>query len=384
MDFMKSLGYSSIWMRTSDMGGTIFSDSIFNIKYALTNENIDSDFYSYYDSIGDTNIYINDYFIPNGLILSKYTDTNNILKASSVFEAQNNLYKSLSGNNEDLFTEYTNFTSFNLDISSDGNSTTYSIIDENQSAYLEMSIDCSNTELYFNLLNSINNEDNSEVIKSVKVFVNDKVIDTSLNNPFFGGTSDTFTTEFNNGLLDLGTFIDGKANIKIEILKNFKASQLSVGAMDINKFKLFASGKNINNSNVLIYDNNLVCQANIESDDEILFLTIPYDDGWICTINGNAQPLIKVFDNFIGVPLIAGYNYIELAYYPKGFKIGTIISLLTLTCILFCYLSWVKNGVLTSYKLISLIYNLYLFILTICFIIFYIIPIVGFICNLVI
>ena len=42
MNIMKRLGYSSVWMRTSDVGGTIFSDSLLNIKNAITDRELSS------------------------------------------------------------------------------------------------------------------------------------------------------------------------------------------------------------------------------------------------------------------------------------------------------------------------------------------------------
>ena len=96
MNIMKKLGYSSVWMRTSDVGGTIFSDSLFNIKYVIVDSELSSKYYSYLDSIGSFNIYKNNYFINNGLLLTKGTDTEVIINSKSVFEAQNNLYNALS------------------------------------------------------------------------------------------------------------------------------------------------------------------------------------------------------------------------------------------------------------------------------------------------
>ena len=96
MNIMKRLGYSSVWMRTSDVGGTIFSDSLFNIKYAITDRELSSKYYSYLDSMDSFYIYKNNYFINNGLMISKDINTDVIMNSKSVFEAQNNLYKILS------------------------------------------------------------------------------------------------------------------------------------------------------------------------------------------------------------------------------------------------------------------------------------------------
>ena len=74
--------------------------------------------------------------------------------------------------------------------------------------------------------------------------------------------------------------------------------------MDIDKFEKFVFDKTASYSDIITYDNNLICQASANDNNQMLFLTIPYDEGWICTINGNGQPIENVFDGFIGIPLL--------------------------------------------------------------------------------
>ena len=170
--------------------------------------------------------------------------------------------------------------------------------------------------------------------------------------------------------------------IKLEVLRDFDITELSVGSMNIDKFEQFVSTKTASYSDLITYDNNLIYQASTNDNNQMIFLTIPYDEGWICTINGNGQPIESIFDGFIGIPLIEGYNYIELAYYPKGFKFGTITSLLTLTIILFIFLYWVKNGYKINTMLLSISYYLYYMLLALILFIFYVIPICIFIVRL--
>ncbi len=66
----------------------------------------------------------------------------------------------------------------------------------------------------------------------------------------------------------------------------------------------------------------------------ILYTSIPYDEGWTVTVNGekvnNAQ-LLKIGDALLGIPLDKeGANTIELKFVPKGFYQGLYISTVTL------------------------------------------------------
>ncbi|WP_302652569.1 YfhO family protein [uncultured Clostridium sp.] len=382
MNIMKKLGYSSVWMRTSDVGGTIFSDSLFNIKYVIVDSELSSKYYSHLDSIGSFNIYKNNYFINNGLLLTKGTDTEVIINSKSVFEAQNNLYKALSNDEENLFKEYNSFKLTNLSVTNNEGTYSYEIIDSSSPAYLEVTVNCFNNQLYLNCLKSLDNSQNIEIFNCFKVYINDQLLNCNLSNRFYQSADGTFPSTFNNGLLDLGSYSTEDVTIKLEVLRDFDITELSVGSMDIDKFEKFVFDKTASYSDIITYDNNLICQASANDNNQMLFLTIPYDEGWICTINGNGQPIENVFDGFIGIPLIEGYNYIELAYYPKGFKFGTVTSLSTLTIILFIFLYWVKNGYKINSKLLSISYNLYCLLLTLILFIFYVIPICIFIFRL--
>lgn len=63
------------------------------------------------------------------------------------------------------------------------------------------------------------------------------------------------------------------------------------------------------------------------SQEKLLFLSIPYDPGWVATVNGKAQPLQKINFGFSGLILHPGRNQVELAYTPVGLKQGLLISL---------------------------------------------------------
>ena len=376
MKLMKKLGYSSVWMRTSDVGGTIFTDSLFNVKYAITKNDFSSIYYSYVDSTDSFMVYKNDFFINNGMILSRDIDTNMILNSDTIFDAQNNLYKTLSNDSENLFKEFTNFSLHNISVTNKDGYSSYNIINKSEPAYFEISLDCSDDQLYLNCLRSLDNSKNVAIFNSLKVYVNNVLINCSLSNGFYQNIYSTFPSSFNNGLLDLGTYSTEKVSIKIELLKDFKTSEFSIGSMNIGKFKDFVESKTVSASDIITYDNNLIYQTSSDDNNQMLFLTIPYDEGWFCTINGNAQPISKVFDGFIGIPLIEGYNYIELAYYPDGFKFGIVTSLLTLTIILFIFLYWVKNGYKINKFLLSISYRIYFVIITLILLLFYIIPII--------
>ena len=63
-------------------------------------------------------------------------------------------------------------------------------------------------------------------------------------------------------------------------------------------------------------------------DDAYLFMSVPYDNGWTITVNGEAVQAQKVADCLMAVPVSQGENQIELSYCSPLLKEGIVISAL--------------------------------------------------------
>ena len=69
-------------------------------------------------------------------------------------------------------------------------------------------------------------------------------------------------------------------------------------------------------------------------EDGLLFTSIPYDNGWILTVDGEEQE-IRIFANaLISVPLTAGRHEIHLEYHAPGRNLGLLLS--SSTVIIIC------------------------------------------------
>jgi uncharacterized membrane protein YfhO len=65
-----------------------------------------------------------------------------------------------------------------------------------------------------------------------------------------------------------------------------------------------------------------------------LFTSIPYDEGWSVTVDGRESEYYEILGGFIGVDTGTGEHTVVFKYTPKGFKIGAIISLISLAVML--------------------------------------------------
>lgn len=72
-------------------------------------------------------------------------------------------------------------------------------------------------------------------------------------------------------------------------------------------------------------DSHLVGSVNAPREGR-LFFTIPYDEGWSLTVDGEETPLEKTADLFLSAPVAAGAHSYELRFFPVGMKQGMLFS----------------------------------------------------------
>jgi uncharacterized membrane protein YfhO len=83
--------------------------------------------------------------------------------------------------------------------------------------------------------------------------------------------------------------------------------------------------------------------------DKLLFFTIPFDKGWKVVDNGVPLTMQQVNIGFSGVLLSAGNHDLELRFDPFTFRMGLIISIISLllTGVIIGWFYWLRpNGYL--------------------------------------
>jgi len=76
---------------------------------------------------------------------------------------------------------------------------------------------------------------------------------------------------------------------------------------------------------------------------KLLFFSIPYDKGWIATVDGKTIPLKLVNSGFMGLLIDKGAHAVELRYTIPGGTIGIIISLLFFFIYMICLYAYYKK-----------------------------------------
>ena len=60
----------------------------------------------------------------------------------------------------------------------------------------------------------------------------------------------------------------------------------------------------------------------------IMYTSIPYYKGWKAYVDGEQADIIKIGNALCGVKLSSGSHTVEFKYFPYGFKLGLIISMI--------------------------------------------------------
>ncbi len=284
-DFYNKIGYNT----NNNMLGYnnyLVLDSLFNIKYVVSlNELKNYDLIStnkisaYSESFYgidyfDSYLYKNTYSLSLGYMVSDKIKEN--FKCNNPFDCQNKIINNMTNTSNNVYDEQ--------------------ILDEN--------LNLKNKDFY--LLPIIDNFENNQ---NYQLCVNYKCIklDDNINRSLF------FENNFK-------TVEITKENINDIYLAYFNYDEF------INKYNILKN----NQLNITNFKENHI-KGNISVDDNnVLFLSIPYDEGFKILVDNKEVDYYKVIDNFIGLDLEKGYHDIEIIYEVKGFKLGLFVSLLSL------------------------------------------------------
>jgi len=342
MEMMKKLGYSSYWMRTFDNGGTLFTDSLLSQKYVLVNHELDSSLYTLVNQIDENSyIYESKYTLPLGILMDQNL-TQLQFDSNKIFDIQNHLYLNLM-NRDSLIEVHENFSYTNIKTTKIDGKLFLKKIDPTVDAFASITIDATDNKiLYLNILKDLNNDQNINSLFSFQILVNDQPFDLLIPKDRYiinhktNPGANVFPQRFENGLLNLGRYQD-TVTVKLQLIKDeVQLSEFSIGALDIEGFKEFINQYDEETSSTIDMDRNKIkVQVTVNQDDQILFLSIPYDTQWSATINGEKVTIEKVMGNFMAIKLPIGDHQIELTYIPVGLEKGIIVSLVTFILVLF-------------------------------------------------
>lgn len=115
----------------------------------------------------------------------------------------------------------------------------------------------------------------------------------------------------------------------------FDKKDLTIKILDINKFKSITNNLSKNSLNIEKSKSHILTgKINVKENNKKLFMTIPYDESLIVKLDNKKVKINEEFNTFISINLKKGKHTITIDYFPKGLKLGILISCITIFCLI--------------------------------------------------
>lgn len=132
----------------------------------------------------------------------------------------------------------------------------------------------------------------------------------------------------NDTLLPLGEFKKGET-VRIELSAPQTAlfAAENFGSFDRAVFEQAVQDRPAKSLDVISWKRGeLLGEVESSKEQEWLFLSIPYDEGWQAHVQGKDVSVKKMFGGFMGIKVPAGKQEVRLEYVPAGYGIGKLLS----------------------------------------------------------
>jgi uncharacterized membrane protein YfhO len=293
-EFLDRLGYRMNDVTMCIVNSSIIgADSLLGVKYVLSEKPING--MIELSDLGEYNgkkVYLNPYALPMAFtyrsITTEDTETNN------PFEYQNQLYSTLYGDSVSVYDP----VEYEIVQTGDG--------DSNFSVTYSLKIPAGNIALYGNLpwdseLNATITV-NGELITAYSRWLSPSVFYISSNAE------------------------DDDVSIVIEAEKDFDTSSIQFYAIDLEKFQSITDQIASGAVDSYEIENGSVKVVTYTEESENLYLSIPYDNGWEITVNGEVVEPELFGDCFYSVALEPGDNIVEMHYHMQYFGAGILVT----------------------------------------------------------
>ena len=148
----------------------------------------------------------------------------------------------------------------------------------------------------------------SNLFRSVKITVNGKEIAI----PTIGNVKNKYyTTDYNNGLIYLGTFYDEDIEVQVEYTRPYDSagnaitdkSIVTIAGIDLNKMQSLCDKYADKQSDVTYTNNSVTIKVDGSGNDNYAIIPIIKSDNWTVTVNGVKCDTDEIAGIFTGVNL---------------------------------------------------------------------------------
>ena len=324
------------------------TDSLLGLKYLISKKDLVTE--KGYEKKIDFNgysIYLNPYSLSASILCDN--NTQSIELGEDVFENLNSIWKGMTGENCDIFTEQKDVTYSLFNDYSNQSITSSELHERFTKVSISQLEDDLLTEKSVTESTSNNSEEEEETqtdsyIKYTFIAEQDGpiyVFDTSIPDSSKGLAEPAIRYV---GTFQKGDVVEGRFPLTAgigsgELMRGYCVNQVFAYAdndlLADYASKLIESDITFN----VIHENELTGTFTAEKDQCILF-TIPWDEGWTCYIDGQEVPIDKTWDIFMSISVPEGEHTYEMKFFPAWMNYGLYISVGALISIFVYMLIW--------------------------------------------
>lgn len=300
------------------------ADSLLGIKYIISERNLTEEKgYKLKVTMDGLNLFQNPYYLPVSILADKAAA--DIELGDDAFQNLNRIWKAMSGQEKDIFTEEQDIT-FSLHNATDPQTVTKQ---ELLSGASEGQDDPGGSYIGYSF----------EAKRDGAVYI----YDTSIPGSQYG--SDVPVIWY-MGNYKKGDTVSGRLNLDgmatIDTLRDYCADQVFAYA-DQETLKEYADLLNARDISFRMEkESHLTGDFTAEKDQRILF-TIPWDEGWTCYIDGQEAPIDRTWNLFMSVEVPEGQHTWEMRFFPAWMDYGLAISGAALLGLLAFMAVWKKQ-----------------------------------------
>ena len=315
---MGALGLAYQHNSVQYMGTTLVTDFLLNIKYIYQKDLLMP--YEELTTVGEYQIYKNPYALSMGFVTAE--DLNH-LEADNPILLQNKILNGILGREDKAYFESCTSKEVNKKYTEsierkgmeNGQEVSYHYYyktDDYQECSVGFEVESSRSGPLYCYFEGYTGE----------------ALDVSVNNQMLG-------TQFslNNHVIYLGSYDEGeKVNVNFKLIsENIGYKACHFYSLDEPSFKEAIKELSNKTLNVVSYsDQSLQGEFMTQTNDALLFTSIPYDEGWEISVDGKVIVPIRVLDTFLGIPIEnAGKHEMTCFYLPKGYRTGLYVTMVS-------------------------------------------------------
>ncbi len=313
---LNQLGYSSKSHWSKYYGGTPVSDSLLGMKYIITDDDLNTEFFKKLHKENDFNVYQNKYAQSIAFAVSRRAEYIDFSFYETPFELLNELVTAMLDSDTpiQLFKPVENITETTENATKTQATTDYTKYvpkKEGSKAIVSYTFKApTNDELYFFYP--------SDYPRKVKLLLNNRDWGT-----FFDNETDR--------IISLSSFDkDETVNLKVTLDDDnlyILTDQNYFYYMDTEIYKEVMTKLSECSFEVDEHsDTKLKGTINVKNDDSLLFTSIPYDEGWQIYCDGERLDLAITADSLLAAHIPQGEHKLEFIYRPNCFVYGSIVA----------------------------------------------------------